>query len=488
MARAIRGTWNGDDGGIQTSTDRKPNLVEGSLLDSERRKVEIDMMKEARRREAESKMASMRKVEEIHRKLYVHTVQTQLAQAVGQDKAGQRETPSDQDEDAPYSLSAARGYVRERTVNPVNLDPGPIAPESTGNHSIQADECSSQRRIESPHVGNREIQVEPVFQQFNSTSIASQNRFGIAQSDAKSKSMQGYDDPEKISVASELSETKFRAAPLAQSTSINTTTQEKISPEHGISKPVIQSRNASSFQNRDENFTHTPPENYQSSAFETTVISQNASEGGRVVVGGGGTLAGTGQGGGRGPGTNMTGNGPMSTSIQDPSGFPQSPVLSGGLTETDMSQLQQKIAAIMRRSDLSPQQRQQKIQDIRSGKEEMEIEVPLVKAEEQPEEFQVAPPAHEDVPRRPVDAFRAVFQPESGGIAAGTRLVLPSELKKGVVRRKAKKDWGECMLTFDKIKEPVSWLNLTNNGCQPCRDGACVGARKRRACLREMGD
>ncbi len=35
--------------------------------------------------------------------------------------------------------------------------------------------------------------------------------------------------------------------------------------------------------------------------------------------------------------------------------------------------------------------------------------------------------------------------------------MLPSELKKGVVKRRAQhtKDWGECMLTFDKIKEPV---------------------------------
>jgi hypothetical protein len=28
-------------------------------------------------------------------------------------------------------------------------------------------------------------------------------------------------------------------------------------------------------------------------------------------------------------------------------------------------------------------------------------------------------------------------------------------LKKGVVQRKAQKDWGECMLTFDKIREAV---------------------------------
>jgi len=48
-----------------------------------------------------------------------------------------------------------------------------------------------------------------------------------------------------------------------------------------------------------------------------------------------------------------------------------------------------------------------------------------------------------------------VFQPESSGIEAGTRLVLPSELKKGMVARKVRKDWGECMLTFDSIKEAV---------------------------------
>lgn len=55
---------------------------------------------------------------------------------------------------------------------------------------------------------------------------------------------------------------------------------------------------------------------------------------------------------------------------------------------------------------------------------------------------------------------RAVFSPESNGVMAGTRLVMPSELKKGVVRKaKAEsKDWGECMLTFDKIREPVSVL------------------------------
>ena len=44
-----------------------------------------------------------------------------------------------------------------------------------------------------------------------------------------------------------------------------------------------------------------------------------------------------------------------------------------------------------------------------------------------------------------------------GSIKALPKQVLPSELKKGVVKRRAQhsKDWGECMLTFDKIKEPV---------------------------------
>eukprot|EP00960_Hanusia_phi_P040851 754694-Hanusia_phi.AAC.1 len=153
----------------------------------------------------------------------------------------------------------------------------------------------------------------------------------------------------------------------------------------------------------------------------------------------------------------MTGGGPMSSSshLISSSGMDDSQMSVVEVArDVDLSQMQQEIAAIMRRTDLTPQQRQQKIQDIRSGKDATEVEVSPVKAED----HDVAHPAHEDIPRRPVDAFRAVFQPESGGIAAGTRLVLPSELKKGVVRRKAKKDWGECMLTFDKIKEPVSLL------------------------------
>jgi len=40
---------------------------------------------------------------------------------------------------------------------------------------------------------------------------------------------------------------------------------------------------------------------------------------------------------------------------------------------------------------------------------------------------------------RTAERERTVFQPESTGVEAGTRLVLPSELKKGVVKRKAQK-------------------------------------------------
>eukprot|EP00961_Rhodomonas_salina_P273113 3690379-Rhodomonas_salina.2 len=56
---------------------------------------------------------------------------------------------------------------------------------------------------------------------------------------------------------------------------------------------------------------------------------------------------------------------------------------------------------------------------------------------------------------RGMEALDSEYQHgKSASVTDGKRLLLPSELKTGV-NRSAVKDWGECMLTFDKIRVPV---------------------------------
>ena len=131
--------------------------------------------------------------------------------------------------------------------------------------------------------------------------------------------------------------------------------------------------------------------------------------------------------------------------------------------------LHSQIAALMRDTSLTPQERQRKIQDLRAGKTLDACPTPPPHHHTAATSTSPTPSPspggdiaregsaggyhHEEA--RAVVRERTAFQPESSGIEAGTRLVLPSELKKGVVARKVRKDWGECMLTFDSIKEAV---------------------------------
>ena len=142
--------------------------------------------------------------------------------------------------------------------------------------------------------------------------------------------------------------------------------------------------------------------------------------------------------------------------VDDDDGAPQTPEPGA-----QPSNLQAQIAALMRDASLTPQERQRRIQDLRVGKAPVEGGEDSPPAQQSPpsnqqpaasasayNEAEVADPRH-------AQRERTDFQPESSGVEAGTRLVLPSELKKGIVKRKKQKDWGECMLTFDKIREAV---------------------------------
>ena len=107
------------------------------------------------------------------------------------------------------------------------------------------------------------------------------------------------------------------------------------------------------------------------------------------------------------------------------------------------------------------QERQRRIQEVRAGKTPLD-QTQTPPAQHSPSAATPSPRAHasphavdspgvqgaskanmsaeisrEDV--RTAGRERTVFQPESNGVEAGTRLVLPSELKNGVVKRKTQK-------------------------------------------------
>ena len=93
-----------------------------------------------------------------------------------------------------------------------------------------------------------------------------------------------------------------------------------------------------------------------------------------------------------------------------------------------------QIAALMRDTSLTPQERQQRIQDIRAGKITQESQCFSIGSGQEDRDSRVASPhssaatpAHssqggQSEGRRE----RTVFQPDSYGPEAGTRLVLPS--------------------------------------------------------------
>ena len=147
-----------------------------------------------------------------------------------------------------------------------------------------------------------------------------------------------------------------------------------------------------------------------------------------------------------------------------PPASPPAEAASGGAGDGEaagqqgnMPSMQSQIVALMRDATLSPQERQRRIQDLRQGKPPQAS--PPAASPPAASPPVVSPVPHdessEETGARRTERERTAFQPESNGVEAGTRLVLPSELKKGMVKRKVQKDWGECMLTFDKIKEAV---------------------------------
>eukprot|EP00960_Hanusia_phi_P078023 768769-Hanusia_phi.AAC.3 len=215
VARALQGNLNIDEEQLQSASERKTNPTEGLVLDSERRRAEIDMMKEARRREAESKMASMRQVEEIHRKLYVQTVQTQLAQAVGQDMLRPREIDLNNDEEKEDVLMA-HTYAKERPVHPVNLDPGPIAPESTGDATLQADNPSSQSGNEISNFDSTETQDGQGYEYFHAFNHTSHNRLDVTKSPEHSSVLQRQNAEEILPVNRDLLGPHFIPASIPQ--------------------------------------------------------------------------------------------------------------------------------------------------------------------------------------------------------------------------------------------------------------------------------